>query len=82
MKFNKYFCNEEIIYVMGTSVVLYTIGFYNMEPGLSSFALTPFKRMALTLYTGSSYYNISKNEQLDWYNFLEREIHRYRVRLL
>ena len=82
MKFNKYFCNEEIIYIMGTSMVLNTIGFYNMEPGLSSFILTPFKYMALSLFTGRSYYNISKKEQLNWYNFLERGIHRYWVRLL
>ena len=82
MNFNKYFCNEEIIYIMGTSMILYIIGFLDAEPRLSSLMLHPFKHIHLYLYEGSNDYHISKKEQGIWYILLDHKVHRYWVRLV
>ena len=82
MNFNKYFCNEEIIYMMGTSMVLNTIGFFYAGPRLSTLMLNPFKHMQSCLFEGSSDYYVSKQEQGNWYNLLDHTKHRSWVNLI
>jgi len=82
MKFNKYFCNEEIIYIMGTSMVLNTIRFFYAEPRLSALMLNPFKHMQLCLFEGSSGYYVTKKEQEHWYTVLDVTEHRSWVKLI
>ena len=82
MNFNKYFCNEEIIYTMGTSMILNSIEFNGMEPRISGLVLNPFKDIILYLYGGSNYYYISKEEQGIWYDIVEHRALRHRVNLL
>ena len=82
MNSKQYFCNEEIIYTMGTSMILNNIEFHSMEPRISGLVLIPFKDIILYLYGGSNYYYISKEEQGIWYDIVKHQALRHRVNLL
>ena len=58
MNFNKYFCNEEIIYIMGTSVVFTGHEFWKSKHRPSIFIIEALKDTLLHLYTGSNDYFI------------------------
>jgi len=82
MNFPQYFCNEEIIYTMGTSMILNNIEFYFVESRRFGPALIPFKDIVLYLYGNSNYYNIFKEEQGMWYNVVKHQALGHGVNLL
>ena len=82
MNFQQYFCNAEMIYTMGTSMILNNIEFYRSETRILGLVLIPFKDIILYLYGGSNNYYISKEEQGIWYDVVEDRALRHRVNLL